>query len=151
MSYAKSLGRAARELNCFYGELLNTTRHERTYLHAQHWQRIIMPNSSAMSHGMLELLAERFKALGEPARLQLLVTLREGERTVSELVQQTGLGQANASRHLQILYGQGFVTRRKTGLRVVYTLSDRVVLNLCDAMYSRVELQLDAQQRHLSG
>ena len=110
-----------------------------------------MPNSSAMSHGMLELLAERFKALGEPARLQLLVTLREGERTVTELVQETGLGQANASRHLQILHGQGFVTRRKIGLRVVYALSDRVVLNLCDAMYSRVELQLNAQQRHLSG
>lgn len=110
-----------------------------------------MPNSSAMSHGMLELLAERFKALGEPARLQLLVTLREGERTVTELVQETGLGQANASRHLQILHGPGFVTRRKIGLRVVYTLSDRVVLNLCDAMYSRVELQLNAQQRHLSG
>ena len=110
-----------------------------------------MPNSSAMSQGMLELLAERFKALGEPARLQLLMTLRDGERTVTELVQETGLGQANASRHLQILHGQGFVTRRKIGLRVVYALSDKVVLSLCDAMYSRVELQLNAQQRHLSG
>ena len=52
---------------------------------------------------MLALVAERLRALAEPARLQILNELRSGECTVSELVEATGLGQANVSKHLQLL------------------------------------------------
>ena len=71
-----------------------------------------------MTPELLERLAERFKALGEPARLMLLNALRDGERTVSELMEATGLGQANVSKHLQLLHGLCFVERRKEGLYV---------------------------------
>jgi DNA-binding transcriptional ArsR family regulator len=64
------------------------------------------------------LVAERFKALGEPARLQILNWLRAGEMTVGELVDKTGFGQANVSKHLQLLHTMGFVRRRKDGLFV---------------------------------
>jgi DNA-binding transcriptional ArsR family regulator len=87
---------------------------------------------------LLELIAERFKALAEPARLHILDALRGGEKTVSELMEQTGLGQANASKHLQLLHGLGFVARRKEGLYVYYRLSDDSVFQLCDIMCGRL-------------
>ena len=87
---------------------------------------------------LLELIAERFKVLAEPARLQILDSLRGRERTVSDLVDELGLGQANVSKHLQLLHGQGFVGRRKEGLYVYYRLADEDVFALCDLMCERL-------------
>jgi ArsR family transcriptional regulator len=83
---------------------------------------------------LLELVAERFKVLAEPARLAILNLLRARELTVSEIVEQTGFGQANVSKHLQVLYSHGFITRRKDGLYAYYALADRRVFTLCDLM-----------------
>jgi DNA-binding transcriptional ArsR family regulator len=87
---------------------------------------------------LLELIAERFKGLAEPARLHILNTLRGGEKTVSQLIEETGLGQANLSKHLQLLHGLGFVERRKEGLYVHYRLADDSVFHLCDVMCGRL-------------
>jgi DNA-binding transcriptional ArsR family regulator len=92
----------------------------------------------ALTPEVLELIAERFKALAEPARLHILNALRGGEKTVSELMQETGLGQANASKHLQVLHSLGFVERRKEGLYVYYRLADVSVFELCDIMCGRL-------------
>ena len=70
-------------------------------------------SKKTMTPELLELVAERFKALGEPARLTILNSLRRGEATVSELVEDTGMGQANVSKHLQLLHTLRFVARRK--------------------------------------
>ena len=96
---------------------------------------------------LIRLIAGRFKALAEPARLQILNCLRNGELTVTELVDETGLGQANVSRHLQSLYSSGFVARRKEGLFVYYFFADDAVLNLCDIMCGRIEQELNAQRK----
>lgn len=105
--------------------------------------------SSAMSAELMERVAGRFKALAEPARLALLDAMRSGERTVSELVETTGLGQANVSKHLQVLHAHGFVARRKEGLFSWYRLADRDVLRLCDLVCGRLEKDVAAQQRML--
>lgn len=96
---------------------------------------------------MVNLIAERFRALGEPARLQILVALRECELTGSELVDETGLGQANVSKHLQMLHAMGFVTRRKDGLFIHYGLADPGVFMLCDIMCGRIESQATARRK----
>ena len=88
---------------------------------------------------LLVPLAERFKALAEPARLRILRELREGEMTVSELIDVTGLQQANLSKHLQLLHGMNFVARRKEGLYVYYRLADKDVFALCDLVCDRLE------------
>jgi DNA-binding transcriptional ArsR family regulator len=93
---------------------------------------------TTMSSELLSLVAERFKALAEPARLEILNALREGELTVSELVERTGLGQANVSKHLQLLLAHGFLSRRKEGLFSYYALADRDVFKLCDLMCGRL-------------
>lgn len=107
--------------------------------------------NAMMTPELVEIVAGRFKALGEPARLEILNTLRGGEMTVTELVEETGLGQANVSKHLQLLHSLGFVSRRKEGLYVYYGLADKDVFRLCDIMCARVDAETTARRRALSG
>lgn len=100
---------------------------------------------------LLGLIAERFKALGEPARLAILNALREREMIVSEVMQATGLGQANASKHLQLLHALGFVERRKDGLHVHYRLADEDVFRLCDVMCGRLVREANLRNRLFTG
>ncbi len=104
-----------------------------------------------LSPDLLAGVAERFKALAEPTRLQLLHCLRGGEATVSELVRRTGLTQANVSKHLHLLLTLGFVARRKEGLFAYYRLADREVFRLCDIMCGRLERELTRRRRMLAG
>lgn len=107
--------------------------------------------AKTMSPELIDLVAERFKALGDAARLSLLNALRGGERSVSELVEATGLTQANVSKHLALLHTLGFVTRRKDGVFAYYALADREIFNLCDVMCGRIEAETKARARVLSG
>lgn len=107
------------------------------------------PGGEPLSSQLVELVAERFKALAEPARINILQALRNGERTVSELVSETGLGQANVSKHLQLLHALGFVERRKEGLYVHYSLSGEDIFRMCDLMCGRIEEETDRRQAAL--
>ena len=102
-----------------------------------------------MTPEVMELVAERFRVLAEPARLQLLNALRDNECTVSELVEATGLGQANASKHLQLLKAHGFVERRKEGLYVYYRIADPEVFQLCDLVCGQMERHSESVQARL--
>ena len=83
---------------------------------------------------LFSIIADRFRILAEPARLSILHEMRGGERTVSELVERTGLGQTNVSKHLRLLHAHGFVKRRKNSRFMHYSASDQDVYRLCDAM-----------------
>ncbi len=96
---------------------------------------------------LLELVADRFRALAEPARLQILHALSDGERSVTELVEATAMGQGNLSKHLQQLHLTGFLKRRRHGLFVYYALADSGVLALCEIMCGRLESDVTATQR----
>ena len=100
---------------------------------------------------MIALIAQRFAALAEPARLHIMQGLRGGERTVGELVEVTGLGTANVSKHLQLLHGAGFVTRRKEGLHVFYGLAVEDVFQLCDIMCGRLQAEAKSRRQVLAG
>lgn len=100
-----------------------------------------------MSEELTALVAERFKALSDPARVRLLSALRDGERSVGDLVEETGLGQANVSKHLARLHQLGFVTRRRDGLHIYYELADRDVLKLCDLMCGRIEAEARTRRK----
>jgi DNA-binding transcriptional ArsR family regulator len=100
---------------------------------------------------MLLLVAERLRALAEPARLQILNELRSGERTVTELVEATGFGQANLSKHLQLLLAAGFVGRRKDGLYTKYRIADEDVFRICEIMCGRLEVEARRRRYLLAG
>jgi ArsR family transcriptional regulator len=104
---------------------------------------------AALTPELIELIAARFRALGEPTRLVILNALRGGEMSVSELIEETGLAQANLSRHLQLLHSLGFVERRREGLFVLYRLAGQDVFRLCDIMCGRLEKEADRRRRML--
>jgi ArsR family transcriptional regulator len=97
-----------------------------------------------MKHKRLEpetlaAVADRFKVLSEPARLEILNALRDGPRSVTTLIDETSLNQANLSKHLQLLYTHGFVQRQRSKSWVYYSLADKSVFDLCDIMCGQLD------------
>lgn len=97
-----------------------------------------------LSRQALELVAQRFKALSDPTRLELLQALFEGEKTVQELCARTGAGQANASKHLSVLAHQGILGRRKDGLFVRYRIADESIRDLCELVCGSLAQRFEA-------
>lgn len=91
-----------------------------------------------MSEEALALVAARFRALGEPSRLKLVRAVMDGEKAAGALAGEAGLGQANASRHLQVLVDAGLLRRRKDGLQVFYGLADPALPQLCKVVCDMV-------------
>ncbi|MGD0691417.1 MAG: metalloregulator ArsR/SmtB family transcription factor [Acidimicrobiales bacterium] len=79
-----------------------------------------------------QLKAEFFKTLGHPARIRVLEVLREGERSVSDLVPEVGLEASHLSQQLAVLRRANLVQTRKMGTSVVYSVSNPLVFELLD-------------------
>jgi DNA-binding transcriptional ArsR family regulator len=90
---------------------------------------------------LAELIARRFRVIGEPTRIRLLDHLRDGERSVTELVDLLGAGQQNISKHLMVLADAGVLARRKEGNHVYYRIVDDGVLGLCEQVCGSLEQQ----------
>lgn len=103
-----------------------------------------------LSEPTLEMVAERFKVLSEPMRLKLLYALIDGEKNVSELMQETGSLQANVSKHLGVLLDAGFVGRRKQGVSSYYRITDESIFELCDLVCGSIHERLAAELDSLS-
>lgn len=71
------------------------------------------------------LLVTLFRVLAHPTRLQFFCLLREGEKTVTELAQATGVPQQNASQHLRLMRECRAVRTRRHGQQVLYRLADK--------------------------
>ncbi len=95
--------------------------------------------SRPLADRVVELIARRFRALGEPLRIRLIEQLMEGEASVHELVIATGARQQNVSKHLGVLLNAGVVARRKEGTFVYYRIADEVVYLLCERVRSSLE------------
>lgn len=102
-----------------------------------------------LSEANAEFIAERFKALGDPMRLRLLQALRTGERSVGDLAERTGGGQANVSKHLQVLFQQGYVERRKEGTTSWYRITDPEVFTMCELVCGGLEEELGRKRKLL--
>jgi len=91
---------------------------------------------------LVELVARRFRVIGEPMRVKLLDRLRDGEATVHELTDATQASQQNVSKHLGVLYDAGIVSRRKAGNQVFYRVVDEGVFQLCESVCGSVRRQV---------
>lgn len=80
----------------------------------------------------LGLKAKLFRGLGDPTRLAILESLKEGEKAASQIVLETGQSQPNVSTHLACLLDCGLVKNRRSGRNVLYSLRDRKVARLLD-------------------
>jgi len=107
--------------------------------------------SGSMTPQAMELVAARFRAMGEPLRLGILQQLETGERSVSALAATIGSTQPNVSKHLKVLQDAGLVQRRQQGNNAYYSIADAMVFELCDMICTRLRDRLEAQVSALDG
>lgn len=97
----------------------------------------------------LTQVAEYFKVLSEVSRLQVLSCLKSQPKSVTEIVEITGLGQANVSKHLKVLMQAGMVVRHPKGVNVFYEISDPIIFELCEVVCDRISSRLTTQAQQL--
>lgn len=85
---------------------------------------------SALGDPGLAVRAKFFRGLADSSRLALLLALRSGEKTVSQLSDETGLSPSNVSNHLACLKDCGLVLNRQEWRHVHYRIADDQVLAL---------------------
>ena len=109
-----------------------------------------MPEELAIPHPLpeqlVDLIAQRFRVLGEPMRIKLLDRLRDGEATVGEL--QAAL---DVSKHLGVLLQAGMVSRTKQGTSSVFAIADEGVFELCEHVCGGLRRQLSELDALLQG
>jgi DNA-binding transcriptional ArsR family regulator len=77
-----------------------------------------------------QVKAEFFRVLGHPARIRILELLRDGERSVAELIPEVGLEASHLSQQLGALRRAGVIESRKVGATVIYTVTDQRLFEL---------------------
>lgn len=109
-----------------------------------------MPKPPPVPHplpdALADVIAQRFRVLGEPMRIKLLDHLREGPASVGALQHATGASQQNVSKHLGVLLGAGMVSRSREGNFAVYAIADDSVFELCETVCGGIKRQLDDLQ-----
>ncbi len=68
--------------------------------------------------------ANLLRAMGHPARLEILFLLEEQEANVTTIQRWLNLSQASTSNHLKTLHSAGIISRRSQGTSVYYTIDD---------------------------
>ena len=101
-----------------------------------------MPLPHPLPEPLVELIARRFRVIGEPMRIRLLDRLRQGEATVNELTAALGASQQNVSKHLGLLLEAGIVGRRREGNHVLYSIADESIFSLCEQVCGGLQRQL---------
>lgn len=92
------------------------------------------------------LHADICKTIANPNRQAILDMMRSGEITVTELVNKTGISQANLSQHLAILRSKGVVNTRRDGNNIYYSISNMKIIQAYD-LISEV-MQESFQSKH---
>ena len=102
-----------------------------------------------LSPAALGLMANFFKVLSEVSRLQIVCSLKTSAKNVGEIVEETGLGQANVSKHLNMLTKAGIVTREQKGICVYYQIANPFLFDLCDLVCDALSAQFQQQHQQL--
>jgi DNA-binding transcriptional ArsR family regulator len=116
---------------------------------------VAVTESSSVPHPLpaplVELIAQRFRVMGEPVRIRLLDALRDGPLTINELTQALGASQQNVSKHVGVLAQAGIVAREKEGTRVRCSIADETIFKLCDIVCGGLRQQVAELDELLSG
>jgi len=85
----------------------------------------------------IKLITNKLKILSEESRLRILQVLQDGEKSVSEIVKETGYLQANVSKQLKILLDADIISRRTEGKHHYYSILDTKILKICQIICSQ--------------
>lgn len=87
-----------------------------------------------MTQELRRFKADIFQALGHPTRIAIVETLRNGEKSAGQIIEELEIEQANASQHLTVLRSKQVVVNRKEGNQVFYSLRDPVLVEVLDIL-----------------
>jgi rhodanese-related sulfurtransferase len=110
---------------------------------------MIMSSTSSPKRALYAQFAIVAKAVAHENRLELLELVAQGERSVEDLAERSGISVANASQHLQHLRRAGLVAARRQAKFVLYRLADEAVLSMLAAMQKVAERNLGEVERIL--
>lgn len=99
---------------------------------------------------LFEKIAERIRSLADPTRLAILHLLQKGEMRVTDILANIGGSQANISKHLGVLRQAGFVTCRRDGVNVYYSVADSSVFQICRAICDGIERAAEEEHHAIS-
>jgi len=100
---------------------------------------------------LIELIAQRFRLMGEPMRIKILDRLRDGSGTVGVIASDLGATQQNVSKHLGALHEGRLISRSKEGNSVRYAIADETVFELCELVCGGLRTQLAELDAILEG
>jgi DNA-binding transcriptional ArsR family regulator len=92
---------------------------------------------------VFQAVASYFSVLSEPTRLRIMHSICETEKTVSQIVEEIGATQTNASRHLSLMFRAGVLTRRKEGNLVYYKVADLAMVEICRTVCNQIAGSMD--------
>jgi len=96
------------------------------------------------------LHAEICKTISNPNRQAILDNLRDGEMTVTELVNRTGISQANLSQHLSILRSKGVVNTRRDGNNIYYSISNAKIIQAYDLLTEVLQDSFESKRQTIT-
>lgn len=99
-----------------------------------------------VSRPVWQLEAEVFRLLGHPTRMRLVDSLRDGERTVSDLQAVMQSESSGTSQQLNLLRKAGVLSSRKEGTSVYYRVRDPRILQIIDLARQVLTSHLEEQQ-----
>ncbi|MDX2216694.1 MAG: metalloregulator ArsR/SmtB family transcription factor [Oculatellaceae cyanobacterium bins.114] len=106
-----------------------------------------MESAESVPLEVVQQVAEYFGVLSEPMRLRILNVLRDGEKCVQDLVEETATSQANVSKHLKVMLQAGILTRRSVGTSAYYSVEDDLIFELCKLVCDRLATRIEQQAR----
>jgi ArsR family transcriptional regulator len=96
---------------------------------------------------LFELQSEVCKTLASPKRLEILNALKDGEKTVSELVEILGVPKANVSQHLAVMRHKGILKSRRDGVNIFYSVANPKVIQACVLMREVLTEQMQERSK----
>ena len=101
------------------------------------------PASVTEPDQVFELAAETFRVMSAPMRLKIISCLCNGEKNVSQLLEEIDTTQPNMSQHLNTLYQSGVLGKRREGVQIYYRIVNDRVVTLCRAVCTQIAIETD--------
>lgn len=104
-------------------------------------QKAVAGNGGVESDEVVQLAAEMFRVMSAPMRLKIISCLCNGEKNVSQLLEEIETTQPNMSQHLNTLYQAGIIGRRREGVQIFYRIINDRVVTLCRAVCTQIAIE----------
>lgn len=95
---------------------------------------------------VFEMAAEVFRVMSAPMRLKIISRLCNGEKNVTQLLEEIDTTQPNMSQHLNTLYQAGVIGKRREGVQIFYRIINDRVVTLCRAVCTQIAIESDSKR-----